>query len=102
MSPFKGPKGELCAEKLFWVEELPCFKDSSSKILCLISGHFLQAFFDMHMMVAKPEQWVEPMAEAGADQYTFHLEATKDANSLIRKIREAGMKVSVKSLFPPC
>ena len=59
----------------------------------------LQAFFDMHMMVANPEQWVEPMADAGADQYTFHLEATSDAGSLIRKIKEAGMKV--RSEYPP-
>ncbi|XP_003747238.1 ribulose-phosphate 3-epimerase isoform X2 [Galendromus occidentalis] len=54
-----------------------------------------KAFFDMHMMVARPEQWVEPMADAGADQYTFHLEATDDASTLIRKIKEAGMKAGV-------
>lgn len=33
------------------------------------------------------------MADAGADQYTFHLEATRDVPGLARKIREAGMKV---------
>jgi len=54
-----------------------------------------QAFFDMHMMVAKPEQWVEPMSEAGADQYTFHIEATRDVPGLCRKIKEAGMKVGI-------
>ncbi len=35
--------------------------------------------FDCHMMVARPEQWIQPIAEAaGADNttYTFHLEAT--------------------------
>lgn len=62
-------------------------------IICLT----YQAFFDMHMMVAKPEQWVTSMADAGADQYTFHLEATNDALGLIRAIREAGMKVSTWS-----
>ncbi|XP_042235737.1 ribulose-phosphate 3-epimerase-like [Homarus americanus] len=54
-----------------------------------------KAFFDMHMMVADPEQWIEPMADAGADQYTFHIEATKDAPTLARKIKEAGMKVGI-------
>jgi len=50
---------------------------------------------DMHMMVAKPEQWVQPISEAGGDQYTFHLEATKDPGSLCRMIKEAGMKVGI-------
>ncbi len=33
------------------------------------------------------------MTEAGADQYTFHIEATDEPRELCRKIREAGMKV---------
>ena len=48
----------------------------------------------MHMMVARPEQWVQPMAVAGANQYTFHLEATDGPGALIKDIRENGMKVS--------
>ncbi|CAN7976802.1 unnamed protein product, partial [Ixodes persulcatus] len=57
-----------------------------------------KTFFDMHMMVrltrfsAHTMQWVSPMADAGADQYTFHYEATSDPTGLVRKIREAGMK----------
>lgn len=54
-----------------------------------------EAFFDMHMMVAEPEKWVAPMSDAGADQYTFHIEATNDAPALARKIREEGMKVGI-------
>uniref|UniRef100_A0A0K8RFQ1 Ribulose-phosphate 3-epimerase n=1 Tax=Ixodes ricinus TaxID=34613 RepID=A0A0K8RFQ1_IXORI len=54
-----------------------------------------KTFFDMHMMVLAPEKWVSPMADAGADQYTFHYEATSDPTGLVRKIREAGMKVGV-------
>lgn len=38
------------------------------------------------------------MQDAGADQYTFHIEATSDPLSLCRKIREAGMKVISKLL----
>jgi pentose-5-phosphate-3-epimerase len=34
------------------------------------------------------------MQAAGADQYTFHFEATEDPKSCIRKIKEAGMKVN--------
>ncbi|NWU71719.1 RPE epimerase, partial [Pterocles burchelli] len=50
---------------------------------------------DMHMMVARPEQWVKPMAVAGANQYTFHLEATDNPGALIKDIRENGMKVGL-------
>uniref|UniRef100_A0A8C7FTD8 ribulose-phosphate 3-epimerase n=1 Tax=Oncorhynchus kisutch TaxID=8019 RepID=A0A8C7FTD8_ONCKI len=47
---------------------------------------------DMHLMVSGPEQWVKPMA--GANQYTFHLEATTNA-TLPPQIRESGMKVGL-------
>uniref|UniRef100_A0A8C5KMU4 ribulose-phosphate 3-epimerase n=1 Tax=Jaculus jaculus TaxID=51337 RepID=A0A8C5KMU4_JACJA len=52
-------------------------------------------FFDMHMMVSRPEQWVKPMAVAGAKQYTFHLEATENPGALIKDIRENRMKVGL-------
>lgn len=35
------------------------------------------------------------MADAGVDQYTFHIEPVKDVIPLCRKIREAGMKVGL-------
>ncbi|XP_013794872.1 ribulose-phosphate 3-epimerase-like [Limulus polyphemus] len=54
-----------------------------------------EAFFDMHMMVAEPDKWVNPIAEAGANQYTFHLEAAEDTLELIRRVRETGMRVGI-------
>ncbi|XP_041460421.1 ribulose-phosphate 3-epimerase-like [Lytechinus variegatus] len=53
------------------------------------------AFFDMHMMVLSPEKWIEPMKSAGADQYTFHVEATDDPKMVIHRIKEADMKVGI-------
>lgn len=50
---------------------------------------------DMHMMVANPEKWVDDMASAGANQYTFHIEATDKPLELIEQIKKAGMKVGV-------
>jgi len=52
-------------------------------------------FFDMHMMVAKPEQWIKPMSDSGANQYTFHLEACNDVEECIRLVKESGMKVGI-------
>ncbi|KAG8000483.1 Ribulose-phosphate 3-epimerase, partial [Nibea albiflora] len=49
----------------------------------------------MHMMVSRPEQWVKPMAAAGANQYTFHLEATTNPGNLIKEIKESGMKAGL-------
>uniref|UniRef100_A0A915IKY9 ribulose-phosphate 3-epimerase n=1 Tax=Romanomermis culicivorax TaxID=13658 RepID=A0A915IKY9_ROMCU len=64
-------------------------------VKCLRKSLPKPTFFDMHMMVAEPEKWVSPIADAGADLYTFHLEATDNPGSLIRRIKEAGMQVGV-------
>ena len=47
------------------------------------------------MMVSAPETWVESMAAAGTDIYTFHVEATEDPKKTIRTIKEAGMKAGI-------
>lgn len=54
------------------------------------------AFFETHMMVSNPEQWIEGMADASVDQYTFHVEPVQDhVSAVCRKVREAGMKVGL-------
>lgn len=52
-------------------------------------------FFDVHLMVEKPERYVRAFAECGADLINFHLEATPDAESVIRQIRALGKKVGI-------
>jgi len=56
-----------------------------------------EAFFDCHMMVSNPLQWVKPIKESGGSQYTFHIEACGDSDpaAICTAIRETGMKVGV-------
>ncbi len=52
-------------------------------------------FMDCHLMVARPEAWVEAFAKAGADMITVHAEATVHLDRLLNRIRELGCKVGV-------
>jgi len=53
------------------------------------------AFLDCHLMVDCPEDYVEPMRLAGADQFTFHYEAAHDILSLVNAVQSAGMRVGL-------
>ncbi|GAA5890181.1 hypothetical protein JCM6882_009251 [Rhodosporidiobolus microsporus] len=55
-------------------------------------------FMDCHMMVADPEKWVKPVAEAGGKSYTFHIEALAEpekAHDLVSLIHSTGMRAAV-------
>ncbi|MBO4864535.1 MAG: ribulose-phosphate 3-epimerase [Eubacterium sp.] len=60
------------------------------------------AFLDVHMMVQEPSRYFKHMAEAGADNITFHYEATTDVDRDISLIREMGLRVgmSIKPATP--
>ncbi|KAI8638166.1 ribulose-phosphate 3-epimerase [Parasitella parasitica] len=53
------------------------------------------AYFDCHMMVSNPSQWVDDIAKAGGQMYTFHIEATENPMALIKQIHAAGMQAGV-------
>lgn len=63
---------------------------------------------DVHLMIVNPENYVERFAKTGAAMISFHLNATKDPDSVLAKIRENGAKaglvinpdIDVKKLFP--
>jgi ribulose-phosphate 3-epimerase len=57
-------------------------------------------FFDVHLMVSKPEILLEPFAQAGADEMIIHVELGEQVPSLIEKIKELGKKVGL-ALNPP-
>ena len=58
-----------------------------------------EKFIDVHMMVVNPENLVEPFARAGADNITFHIEATDNPEEVIDLIRATGKMVGI-SLKP--
>lgn len=52
-------------------------------------------FFDVHLMIERPERYIEAFAESGADLINFHLEATKQPQEVIRRIRAVGKKAGI-------
>ena len=53
------------------------------------------AVFDVHLMIQAPERYVEDFAKAGSDIITVHIEATKDLEACIDKIKSLGVKAGV-------
>jgi len=45
---------------------------------------------DVHLMIVRPENFVEPFAKAGADLITIHLEASECIKETLLQIRELG------------
>lgn len=50
---------------------------------------------DCHLMVSRPEDWIEPFAKAGADVITIHAEAATHLHRQLSMIRELGCKAGV-------
>ena len=50
---------------------------------------------DVHLMVDRPGDWVNPFRDAGADILTFHVEAETHIHGLLQTIHNAGMKAGV-------
>ncbi len=57
---------------------------------------------DVHLMIDRPERYIDAFKKCGADILTIHYESTEDVHETIRLIREAGMKVglSIKPATP--
>jgi ribulose-phosphate 3-epimerase len=55
--------------------------------------------FDVHLMIANPEQHIEAYAKAGADIITVHLEASIHIDRTLKQIKDLGAKVGI-SLLP--
>jgi len=74
-------------------------------IMASLRKRFPDAYFDVHLMVTNPEDFVPPFADAGANHITFHIEATAGRKQhhefdLIQQIKNAGCTAGV-SFNPP-
>ncbi len=52
-------------------------------------------FFDVHLMVEKPESLIAAFVEAGADLLTVHYESCPHLHRVVHMIKDAGIKAGV-------
>jgi ribulose-phosphate 3-epimerase len=57
--------------------------------------HAAGALIDVHLMIERPERQIAAFAEAGADNITFHVEATPHLHYVVQAIKEAGCSAGV-------
>ncbi len=51
--------------------------------------------FDAHLMVTRPQDFVQPFADAGVDDLTVHVESDHDVAATVRAIRDVGVSPGV-------
>ena len=56
-------------------------------------------FYDVHLMIERPDHFLPRFIKAGADNITVHVEAAHDVADTLRKIRAAGIRCGL-SLKP--
>ena len=49
-----------------------------------------RAFFDAHLMISDPAQYLDEYVKAGCQAITFHIEAVPEPVELLKRIRQAG------------
>ncbi len=52
-------------------------------------------FFDVHLMIERPERYIEEFRKAGADGITIHVESTENPAEVLKAIRALGAKPAI-------
>src|SRR5947209_4243562 len=50
---------------------------------------------DVHLMIERPDEWVDRYVDAGAAYVVVHIEAARDLGATLRRIRERGAKSGI-------
>lgn len=54
-----------------------------------------QLFFDVHLMIENPDQYIADFADSGADMITVHAEAVRHLHRSIQNIKSHGVRAGV-------
>ncbi|MBR2463978.1 MAG: ribulose-phosphate 3-epimerase [Clostridia bacterium] len=52
-------------------------------------------FFDVHLMIERPERYIEEFRKAGANGITIHVESTENPAEVLKAIRALGAKPAI-------
>jgi len=52
-------------------------------------------YLDVHLMISRPDHYLEPFVAAGADGITVHVESDHDVDETLQRIREAGCHAGI-------
>ncbi len=62
---------------------------------CQAINRATDLFLDVHLMVYNPFDYVEKFIEAGADQITFHFEATEEVEETLKYIKKCNIRAGL-------
>jgi len=52
-------------------------------------------FLDVHLMISRPDHYLDRFIKAGSDMITVHIEAEHDVSETLKRIRESGAKAGL-------
>ncbi|MBC8127223.1 MAG: ribulose-phosphate 3-epimerase [Gloeobacteraceae cyanobacterium ES-bin-144] len=54
-----------------------------------------EIFLDVHLMISRPDRYLQSFIDAGSDQISVHVEADHDVAETLRRIRAAGLQAGL-------